>query len=91
MRPKRIQPNRRNLEKLAATYSRPPEWFTHWGRFPGGDGEDGAVDEALLSGIEYDEVVEAYRAAQPDLSEHAVRSIAEYIQFLHNRELAERR
>ena len=34
-----------------------------------------------------DEVLEAYGTAQPDLPPEAVRSIADYIQFLHDREL----
>ena len=40
-----------------------------------------------LPSMHYDEVLEAYSIAQPHLRLEAVRSIAHYIQFLHNREL----
>lgn len=35
-----------------------------------------------------DEALEAYSIAQPDLRPEAVRSITDYMQFLHDRELS---
>ena len=73
------RPTKTNLETLAALYGRPLTWFVPRAQM--------RTDAASLPNMHYDEVLAAYSIAQPDLRLEAVRSIAHYIQFLHDREL----
>ena len=83
-----ISPTKANLETLAALYGRPTRWFMRQER-PSGRRNDrnkpaeGSSATALFD----DEVTEAYGLAQPDLTTEAIRSIADYIRFLHDQEL----
>ena len=73
------RPTKTNLATLAALYGRPLTWFVPLAQM--------RTDAPSLPNMHYDEVLEAYSIAQPDLPPEAVRSIADYIQFLHDREL----
>ena len=79
-----IKPTTENLEALATLYRRPFTWFV----------TQTPVQSAGPTGADpdmYDEVLEAYSIAQPDLPQEALKSIADYIRFLHDRELHEQR
>ena len=78
-----IKPTRANLETLATLYRRTLTWFAPRGRMLGAEQAETSVPPLMHD----DEVLEAYGIAQPDLPPEAVRSIADYIQFLHDREL----
>ena len=75
------KPTRANLETLATLYGRPLNWFVPRGRM--------RTDAPAIPEMHDDEVLEAYSIAQPDLRLEAVRSIADYIRFLHDREIHE--
>ena len=83
-----ISPTKANLETLAALYGRPARWFMRQER-PAGrriqptKTAGTSAAEALFE----DDVTEAYCLAQPDLTNEAVRSIADFIRFLHDQEL----
>ena len=77
-----IRPTRANLETLATLYGRPTRWFV-----PRIRTRPGSPPRPDIPGLQEDDVVDAYRAAQPDLPDKAVRSIADYIRFLHQREM----
>lgn len=79
-----ITPTRVNLETLAALYRRPIRWFIR--QVPASRGRE-VTDLPSVPGLYADEVTEAYAFAQPDLTREAVRSIADYIGFLHDQEL----
>ena len=82
------KPTRANLETLATLYGRPLTWFVPRGRMLRAGEAETSVPAAPATPLMHDdEVLEAYGTAQPDLPPEAVRSIADYIQFLHDREL----
>ena len=80
-----ITPTRANLETLAALYGRPARWFIRQERR---SRRPAAKTVPSVVGLHDDEATEAYGIAQPDLTHEAVRSIADYIRFLHDQELS---
>ena len=83
-----IKPARANLEALATLYDRPLSWFVGRGhRKSAGQPETTVSAPSAIPEMHVDDVMGAYSAAQPDLPPEAVRSIADYIRFLHDREL----
>ena len=83
-----ISPTKANLETLAALYGRPTRWFLRQERTrrtqTGTNNKKGGSTTVRPYD---DEVTEAYGMAQPDLTSESIRSIADYIRFLHDQEL----
>ena len=81
-------PSKAKLESLASTYGVSPEWFIHRSSIQIQDETDSSNDSRpTRPGLRSDKVTEAYRLAQPDLSDDDVNSIADFILFLHDRQL----
>ena len=79
------KPSTLALKGLAALYAKPVDWFY------GNEEEDS--DPQLEADLELvmNEASLALRAASGQLSPEAIRSIADYIRFVHEREERERR
>ena len=84
--------SRANLESLADTYGVPAEWFIHRSSIHPQDETDNTDDSRpTRPGLRSGKVTEAYRLAQLDLSDDGVNSIADFILFLHDRQLDQHR
>ena len=80
-------PSRASLERLAALYGRPPIWFVPRERMRKA-GKLVGTEDFKQSGPYDDEVTHAYGLAQPDLTTEAIKSIVDFIRFLHDQELS---
>ena len=80
------EPSASTLNSLAALYGKPMEWFLSDDE-PEPAGTDLDADRELLM----NEVDLAFRAVSNELSDEAIRSIADYIRFVHEREERQRR
>ena len=74
------------LNMLATIYNKPVEWFF-------GEGDDESEGSSIDADRELiiNEASLALRSTGKDLSDEAIRSIADYIRFVHAREERERR
>lgn len=80
-------PSRANLEILATLYGRPASWFVPRERMRKA-GKLVGTEDLKQSGPYDDEVTHAYGLAQPDLTSEAIKSIVDFIRFLHDQELS---
>ena len=80
------RPSGPTLYALASVYSRPVEWFF-------GDSEEDSEQSSIGADRELimNEASLALRSTSKELSDEAIKSIADYIRFVHAREERERR
>ena len=81
------EPSASTLSSLATLYGKPMEWFLT------DDEPEPAEDPTLEADRELlmNEVDLAFRSISNELSDEAIRSIADYIRFVHEREERQRR
>ena len=82
----RIRPSSTALFALAQTYERSVEWFLREG-----DDDSGGFSIEAYRELFMNEASLALRATGKELSDEAIKSIADYIRFVHAREERERR
>ena len=75
-----------SLNMLATIYGKPVEWF-----FGEGDDDSGGSSIEADRELIMNEASLALRSTSKELSDEAIRSIADYIRFVYAREERERR